>query len=119
MLLALLAIAGGVTVPPVSASLRTLLPGLVGRERIDTAFAFDALQLEIVFISGPLLAAAIATLISPAAAVLTAAAMQTAGALGVAAVALLAALAAGAARARDRPGWAPCRARACARSWPR
>ena len=84
-LLALLAIAGGITVPPVSASLRTLLPGLVGRERIDTAFAFDALQLEIVFISGPLLAAGIATLISPAAGVLTAAAMQTAGALGVAA----------------------------------
>ena len=107
VLLALLAVAGGVTIPPVSASLRTLLPGLVGRERIDTAFAFDALQLEVVFISGPLLAAGIATLISPAAAVLTAAAMQTAGALGVAAVALLAALAAGAARARDLPGGRP------------
>ena len=51
----------------------------MGRERIDTAFAFDALQLEIVFISGPLLAAGIATLLSPAVAVLTAAAMQTAG----------------------------------------
>jgi MFS family permease len=38
-----------------------------------------------VFISGPLVAAAIATLLSPATAVLTAAAMQTAGALGVAA----------------------------------
>jgi MFS family permease len=85
VLLSLLAIAGGITVPPVSASLRTLLPGLVGRERIDTAFAFDALQLELVFISGPLVAAAIATLLSPATAVLTAAAMQTAGALGVAA----------------------------------
>ncbi len=84
-LLALLAIAGGITVPPVSASLRTLLPGLVGRERLDTAFAFDALQLEGVFITGPLLAATIATVVSPEAAVLTAAAMQTAGALGVAA----------------------------------
>jgi MFS family permease len=84
-LLALLALAGGLTVPPVSASLRTLLPGLVGRDRLDTAFAFDALQLEGVFITGPLLAAAIATIVSPEAAVLTAVAMQTAGALGVAA----------------------------------
>jgi MFS family permease len=49
--LTLLALAAGLTVPPVSPSLRTLLPGLVGRERLDTAFAFDALQLECVFIS--------------------------------------------------------------------
>ena len=85
VLLALLALAGGLTVPPVSSSLRTLLPGLVGRDRLDRAFAFDALQIEAVFIAGPLLAAAIATVVSPAAAVLTAAAMQTVGALGVAA----------------------------------
>jgi MFS family permease len=84
-LLTVLALASGLTVPPVSASLRTLLPGLVGRDRLDTAFAFDALQLEGVFITGPLLAAGISTLVSPEAAVLTAAAMQTVGALGVAA----------------------------------
>ena len=84
-LLALLALAGGLTVPPVSPSLRTLMPGLVGRERLDTAFAFDALQLEGVFITGPLLAALIATTVSPEAAVLTGVAMQTGGALGVAA----------------------------------
>ncbi len=84
-LLAVLALAAGLTVPPVSPSLRTLLPGLVGRERLDTAFAFDALQLEGVFIAGPLLAAAIATVFSPEAAVLTGIVMQTAGALGVAA----------------------------------
>ena len=78
-LLTLLALAGGLSVPPVSPSLRTLLPGLVGRERLDTAFAFDALQLELVFIFGPLLAAGIATLVSPEAAVLTAVALQTAG----------------------------------------
>jgi MFS family permease len=82
--LTLLALAAGLTVPPVSPSLRTLLPGLVGRERLDTAFAFDALQLEGVFISGPLLAAAIATVFSPEVAVLTGVAMQTGGALGVA-----------------------------------
>ena len=83
--LTLLALAAGLTVPPVSPSLRTLLPGLVGRERLDTAFAFDALQLEGVFISGPLLAAGLATAFSPEVAVLTGIAMQTGGALGVAA----------------------------------
>ena len=83
--LTLLALGGGLSVPPVSPSLRTLLPGLVGRERLDTAFAFDALQLEGVFILGPLLAAGIATLVSPEAAVLTAVALQTGGALAVAA----------------------------------
>jgi MFS family permease len=85
LLVTVLALAGGLSAPPVSASLRTLLPGLVGPDRLDTAFAFDALQLEGVFITGPLLAAGIATLASPQAAVLTAAAMQTTGALGVAA----------------------------------
>ena len=84
-LLTLLALATGLTVPPVSPSLRTLLPGLVGRERLDTAFAFDALQIEGVFISGPLLAAGIATAFSPEVAVLTGITLQTGGALGVAA----------------------------------
>ncbi len=85
LVLTALALAGGLTVPPVSPSLRTLLPGLVGRERLDTAFAFDALQIEAVFISGPLLAAGIATAAAPEAAVLTGVALQTAGALWVAA----------------------------------
>ena len=85
LLLAILALLGGLSVPPVSPSLRTLLPGLVGRDRLDTAFAFDALQLEGVFILGPLLAAGIATAASPQAAVLTVAALQTVGGLAVAA----------------------------------
>ncbi len=75
----------GLCVPPVSPSLRALLPGLVGRERLDTAFALDALLLELVFITGPLLAAAIATAISPEVAFLTGVGLQAAGGLGVAA----------------------------------
>ena len=71
--------------PPVSPSLRSLLPSLVGRERLDTAFALDALLLELVFIAGPLLAAAIATAISPEVAFLTGVTLQAAGGLGVAA----------------------------------
>ncbi|MET0510144.1 MAG: MFS transporter [Thermoleophilaceae bacterium] len=63
-----LAVVGGASTPPVSPAMRTLWPGLVGRERLDTAFAFDALQLEVFFITGPLLAAGIAAWISPAAA---------------------------------------------------
>ena len=84
-LLTALALAGGLTNPPVSPALRALLPSIVEPERLDTAFAFDALQLEVVFISGPLLAAGIATLVSPEAAVLTAVVMETVGALGIAA----------------------------------
>jgi MFS family permease len=84
-LVTVLAFVAGLCVPPVSPSLRALLPSLVGRERLDTAFALDALLLELVFISGPLLAAAIATAISPEVAVLTGVAAQSAGGLGVAA----------------------------------
>ena len=80
-----LAVLGGASTPPISPAMRTLWPTLVGRDRLDTAFAFDALQLEVVFIVGPLLAAAIATWSSPELAFLTGVTMQAAGALGFAA----------------------------------
>jgi MFS family permease len=80
-----LAFVGGAATPPVSPAMRTLWPGLVGRDRLDTAFAFDALQLEVVFIVGPLLAAALAALISPEVAFLTGVTMQASGALAFAA----------------------------------
>ena len=83
-LTALALVAGGST-PPVSPSMRTLWPQLVGRERLDTAFAFDALQLEVIFIVGPLLAAVIASWISPEVAFLTGATLQAGGALAFAA----------------------------------
>ena len=81
----ILAFLMGLIVPPVSPSLRALLPTIVGRERLDTAFALDALLLELVFITGPLLAAGLATAISPEVAFLTGVAFQAAGGLGVAA----------------------------------
>jgi MFS family permease len=84
-LITLLAVAGGASTPPVSPSMRTLWPGLVGSERLDTAFAFDAVQLELFFIAGPLLAASIATAASPEAAFLTGVAMQATGAMAFAA----------------------------------
>jgi MFS family permease len=83
--LAAVALVGGASTPPVSPSMRTLWPDLVGRERLDTAFAFDALQLEVFFITGPLIVAAIASAASSQAAFLTAAVMESAGAIGFAA----------------------------------
>jgi MFS family permease len=79
-LLTPLAVLGGATTPPVSPAMRALWPELVGRERLDTAFAYDALQLELFFVAGPLLVVAIAGATSPAAAFLTAALMHATGA---------------------------------------
>lgn len=84
VVLVALAVSAGASTPPVSPCMRTLWPRLVARDRLDTAFAFDALQLEVVFIFGPLLAAALATAISPEVAFITAATMQGAGALAFA-----------------------------------
>jgi hypothetical protein len=75
---------GGASTPPVSPSMRALWPELVGRERLDTAFAYDALQLELFFVTGPLLVVAIAGAASPAAAFLTAAFMHAGGAVAFA-----------------------------------
>src|SRR5699024_9032318 len=79
-----LAFVAGASVPPLSASLRTLIPSLVGADRVDTAFALDALMLELVFIVGPLLAAVLAAAISPEVGYLTAVALQALGALWLA-----------------------------------
>lgn len=83
---ALAALAGAST-PPVSPCMRALWPRLVGRERLDTAYAFDALTLELAFIVGPLLTAGLADGVSPLAALLTGATLQSAGALLFAAAA--------------------------------
>jgi MFS family permease len=79
--IAALAAAAGAVVPPVSPCMRTLWPELVGRERLDTAYAFDALQLEVFFILGPLLAAGIASAVSPEAAYATSFSLDALGGL--------------------------------------
>jgi MFS family permease len=81
VLLTVLAFVQGLCAPPLSPSMRTLFPDVVGKERVDTAFAFDSLQLELVFILGPLLAGALAAGISPEVGFLTAVALQATGAL--------------------------------------
>jgi MFS family permease len=82
--LAALAFVQGAGTPPISPAMRALWPKLVGRERLDTAFAYDALQLELFFITGPLLVVLIASAASPAAAFLTGVVLQASGALAFA-----------------------------------
>src|SRR5688500_18744675 len=65
-LLVALAALHGATIPPISASMRSLWSQLVPEETLESAFAFDAIQLELVFVIGPLIAAGLATALSPA-----------------------------------------------------
>jgi MFS family permease len=69
-LLVVLAALQGATIPPISASMRSLWARLVPEETLQSAYAFDAIQLELVFVVGPLIAAGLATAISPAAGLL-------------------------------------------------
>jgi MFS family permease len=85
--LVVLAAATGAAVPPVSSILRALYPRMLrGRpELIHGAFALDSVLTEMLFIAGPALTAAIAVLISPAAALAV-----SAGAVSVGTFAFLA-----------------------------
>ena len=65
-------VAAGFAIPPTSAVLRSMWPGLL-RERpelLPAAYALDSVTTELIFIAGPLLTALIATLMSPAAALI-------------------------------------------------
>jgi MFS family permease len=65
-LLVALSTAYGGAIPPISASMRSLWRVLVPEDRVESAYAFDTVQLELVFIIGPLIAAGLATALSPA-----------------------------------------------------
>jgi MFS family permease len=70
----------GAAIPPVGACMRALWPDLVSGPGLrDTAYAFEAWVQEVFFIVGPLVVAAIASLIAPWAAVATAAAFALCG----------------------------------------
>jgi MFS family permease len=83
LLVALSALAGA-TIPPVSASMRTLWSVLVPEERLEAAYAFDSVALEIAFITGPLIAAGLAAGWTPLAGVLLCAALYPTAAFGFA-----------------------------------
>ena len=71
----------GFAIPPTSSVLRSMWPTLL-REQPDlipTAYALDSVLIELIFVLGPLLTAAIATLLSPPAALIVSAASVVAG----------------------------------------
>jgi MFS family permease len=83
-LLVTLAALQGATIPPISASMRSLWSQLVPEETLESAFAFDAIQLELVFVIGPLIAAGLATALTPAAGLFLCAGFYIAAATGFA-----------------------------------
>jgi MFS family permease len=76
-----LALIAGAASPPIGPCMRALWPRLVPADRIDAAFTLDALQLELVFIVGPVLTTALATSLSPQVAFAAGTLFQTGGAL--------------------------------------
>jgi MFS family permease len=76
--------AQGATVPPISPSMRALWQQLVPEDRLDTAYAFDSIALELAFIVGPLLAAGLAAAWTPLAGMLLSAAFYFGAAVGFA-----------------------------------
>ena len=66
--------AAGISSPPVGSVVRPLLAGLLSSEEglLPTAYALDGIAIEMVFVTGPLLTAAIVVVASPAVALLVA-----------------------------------------------
>jgi MFS family permease len=67
-------LAAGISVPPVGSVVRPLLAGLLDDDAglLPTAYALDGIAIELVFVTGPLLTAAIVVVASPAVALLVA-----------------------------------------------
>jgi predicted MFS family arabinose efflux permease len=79
---ALIALAAldGLTIPPLSGSMRALWPVMTGGgERLETAFALEAVLQEGFYIAGPLVVGGLVAIASPDAAVVAAAALTFAG----------------------------------------
>jgi predicted MFS family arabinose efflux permease len=64
-LLIVCAAALGATTPPAGPVTRGLWPSLVPAERLQTAYAFDAVLNESLFVSGPLIVSALLTFLAP------------------------------------------------------
>ena len=69
----------GFTNPPLEPCLRVLWPDLVGRDRLERAYAVDSAAQELVFFAGPLLVAGCVAAFSPIAALWTQAALSLVG----------------------------------------
>jgi MFS family permease len=75
------ALVAGCGTPPVGGVLRQHWPQLVEPAELGTAFALDAVTIEMVFVSGPLLAGILAATAGPAVGLLVAAALGLGGVL--------------------------------------
>jgi MFS family permease len=85
--LAVVALVAGLAVPPISATLRPLWGPLLREDPdlVPTAYALDSVVIELVFVFGPLLTAAVTVLFSPALAIALAGALVVAGTVAFAA----------------------------------
>ncbi|BCJ73120.1 MFS transporter [Catellatospora sp. IY07-71] len=83
LILGLSALAGAAN-PPVGAVTRVVLPGLAP-QHVQTAYAFDAITVELTYVLGPVLIALVTAISNPYAAVVLTALLATAGSLGLAA----------------------------------
>ena len=80
------AAAGGVTVPPHGAVMRALWGVLVTGPALTTAYALEAVVVELCFVLGPLLVALLSAVEGPGTALVTSAVIGSVGALWLAAV---------------------------------
>lgn len=83
LIIGLAALAGAAN-PPVGAVTRVVLPGLAP-EHVQTAYAFDAITVELTYVLGPMLIALVTAATNPYAAVVLTALLAAAGSLGLAA----------------------------------
>ena len=84
--LVVVAFLAGLFVPPVSPCIRGVWPDLLDREEhLRSAFALDAILMELAFIGGPTLTALLVAVASPAASLIVAVAFTTVGTLWFAA----------------------------------
>lgn len=75
-----LAACAGALLPPVSGCVRALWSEVAGDpERLETAYALDAITQEVIYTLGPLLAGSVAVVVSPAASLLLCAAVTVGG----------------------------------------
>lgn len=65
--LAIAAAVAGASVPPVSGVVRRTWPALIPREDLTTAYLFDSVLIEVVFLCGPLLTGILAAAVDPVA----------------------------------------------------
>ena len=83
-LVALPAVLGGATIPPLGPVMRALWGSLLRGPQLATAYSLEAVVVELCFVTGPLLTALLAVTVDPAAAVLASAVLALVGAVWLA-----------------------------------